>query len=124
VSLVYLDLEDLPAVANALLGESLRVRDHGLLQAAAARPRTTVLGEDAYPTMATKAAALLESLVRSHGLVDGNKRLAWASTALFYELNGMSLLIPAAEAYPFMMAAAVGDVSFDEIALWLARWAR
>jgi len=74
--------------------------------------------------MATKAAALLESLVRSHGLIDGNNRLAWASTALFYELNGMSLLIPAAEAYPFMMAAAIGDLGFDEIARWLASWAR
>ena len=124
MSLVYLDLEDLLAVADALLGESLRVRDHGLLQAAAARPRTTVSGEDAYPTMATKAAALLESLVRNHGLVDGNKRLAWASTALFYELNAMSLLVPAAEAYPFMMAAAAGDLRFDEIARWLASWAR
>ena len=124
MKVVYLDLEDLLAVADALLSDSLRVRDYGLLQSAVARPPTTVFGEDAYPTMATKSAALLESLVRNHGLVDGNKRLAWASTALFYELNGKSLLVPAAGAYPFMMASAAGDLSFDDIARWLANGAR
>jgi hypothetical protein len=52
--------------------------------AAAARPRTTVFGEDAYPAFEDKAAALLHSLVRNHALVDGNERLAWAAARVFH----------------------------------------
>ncbi|MGI8876122.1 MAG: Fic family protein [Egibacteraceae bacterium] len=57
------------------------MRDAGALAAAAGRPRTTVFGDDAYPTFNEKVAALLRSLVRNHALVDGNKRLAWARPA-------------------------------------------
>ncbi len=55
----------------------------GLLAAAAARRRITVFGEDAYPTVEDKAAALLHSLVSNHALVDGNKRLAWSAARIF-----------------------------------------
>ena len=58
-----------------------------MLEAALSRPATTVMGEDAYPTIALKAAALLHSLCGNHALVDGNKRLAWAATAVFLVLN-------------------------------------
>ena len=55
---------------------------------AAARPQATVFGEDAYPTVHEKAAALLQSLAANHPLLDGNKRTAFVATALFYGLNG------------------------------------
>ena len=71
----YLDVEDLLGLTR-LLGIG-PVRDVGLLAAACARPEVMVLGEDAYPTVELKAAALLHSIVRNHALVDGNKRLAW-----------------------------------------------
>ena len=64
------------------------VRDFGLLESALARPPTTVLGQDAYPTVHLKAAALLHSVCTNHALVDGNERLAWAVTAVFLVLNG------------------------------------
>ncbi|MDO3703912.1 Fic family protein [Micromonospora sp. C28SCA-DRY-2] len=53
------------------------VRDAGLIESALARPRTNVLGADAYPDLWTKAAALLHSLVNNHPFVDGNKRMGW-----------------------------------------------
>lgn len=49
------------------------VADAGLLQSALARPQATVFGQDAYRSLAAKAAALMESLARNHCLVDGNK---------------------------------------------------
>src|SRR5437588_12316611 len=88
----YLDLEDLLDLATRLLGDPPPIRDAGLLGSAAARPRTTVFGEDAYPDLWTKAAALLQSIVKSHPLVDGNERLGWLATATFLELNGISAI--------------------------------
>ena len=85
----YLDLDDLLDLARTLLGDPPPIRDAGLLGSAAARPQTTVFGEDAYRDLITKAAALLQSIVNNHALVDGNKRLGWLATAVFLELNGI-----------------------------------
>nr|MDA8436068.1 alcohol dehydrogenase [Actinomycetales bacterium] len=65
--MIFLELDDLLHVAERTLGVSPQVRDVGLLQSALARPRTSVLGEDAYDSIHTKAAALLHSLARNHG---------------------------------------------------------
>lgn len=67
------------------------MRDLGLLEAAAARPATTVFGADAYPAVLEKAAALLHSIVTSHPLLDGNKRLGWVAAATFLEVNGVGV---------------------------------
>src|SRR5881296_3541192 len=88
-SIEYLELEDLIDLATLLLGVPPPIRDVGLLGSAAARPQTAVFGEDAYPDVWTKAAALLQSIVKNHALIDGNKRLGWLSTAVFLELNGV-----------------------------------
>ena len=85
----FLNLEDLVSLAASLLGDPPPIRDIGLLGAAAARPQTTAFGDDAYPDLLTKAAALLQSIVNNHALLDGNKRLGWLSTAVFLELNGI-----------------------------------
>ena len=63
------------------------IADAGLLDAALARSAASAFGEDAYPTLELKAAALLQSLVKNHPLVDGNKRLEWLLTEMFVELN-------------------------------------
>lgn len=85
----YLDVDDLVGLAVALFGEPPPIRDLGLLGSAAARPRATAFGEDAYPDLWTKAAALLHSVVRNHALVDGNKRLGWLACAVFLDVNGI-----------------------------------
>jgi death on curing protein len=83
----YLDIEDLVELARRLLGDPPPIRDLGLLNSAAARPQATAFGQDAYTDIVTKAAALLQSIVINHALVDGNKRLGWLATAVFLELN-------------------------------------
>jgi death-on-curing protein len=116
----YLDLDDLLALAAALLGDPPPVRDVGLLGSAVARPRTTAFGEDAYPDLWSKAAALLQSVVKNHALVDGNKRLGWLATATFLELNGVGVTgIPNDDVYELVMAVAAGRHDVDEIAVLL-----
>ncbi len=90
--MIHLDLDDLLQVARRTLG-SVEVRDIGLLGSASARPRSTAFGEDAYPSVHDKAAALLHSLARTQPLVDGNERLALAATIAFYGLNGFRLTL-------------------------------
>lgn len=85
----YLDVDDLVALAVSLLGEPPPIRDLGLLAAAAARPQASAFGDDAYPDLVTKAAALLHSIVKNHPLVDGNKRLGWLACAVFLDINGV-----------------------------------
>lgn len=87
----FLDLDDVLELARRLLGEPLPLRDIGLLGSAIARPQTMVAGHDAYPSTVEKAAALLQSIVNNHALVDGNKRLGWLATAVFLEINGISV---------------------------------
>ncbi|MDP9460023.1 MAG: Fic family protein [Actinomycetota bacterium] len=107
--MIHLDLDDLLHVAARTLGD-VQVRDAGLLESAMARPRSTPFGQDAYPSIHGKAAALLHSLARNHALVDGNERLALAGTIAFYGLNGLRLPLSNDEAYDLVMAVAAGDI--------------
>jgi death on curing protein len=118
----YLDLEDLIDLARLLFGDPPPIPDIGLLGSAAARPSTTVFGEDAYPDLWMKAAALLHSIVKNHALVDGNKRLAWLATAVFLELNGASATLASNDdVYELVMSVAAGDPPLDHIAGELRR---
>lgn len=118
----YLDTEDLVELARRLLGEPVPLRDIGLLGAAAARPQASAFGEDAYPDVWTKAAALLHSVVNNHPLVDGNKRLGWLAAAVFLELNDASVSAAANDdVYDLVMAVASSDLSIDHIAVTLKR---
>lgn len=118
----YLSLDDLLTLA-ADLGVS-RIRDLGLLDAAAHRPRSSLMGQDAYPSLHEKAAVLLESIVRNHPLIDGNKRLGWMAVFVFYGLNGVDLEAPEDDAYELVIATATGAVAYEEGAHRLAAWAR
>ncbi|MEV2279094.1 type II toxin-antitoxin system death-on-curing family toxin [Nocardiopsis sp. NPDC049922] len=70
------------------------VRDHGLLESAVHRPKGSSFGNEYYPDIFEKAAALMHSLARNHVFLDGNKRAAWNSTAVFLEVNGKPLADP------------------------------
>jgi death-on-curing protein len=109
----YLDLDDLLGLVRALGAGP--VRDVGLLDAAAARPRSSAFGEDAYPDLATKAAALLHSIARNHALVDGNKRLAWLAAVVFLDLNGLEPHLDDDQAFDLVMSVSTGDADVPEI---------
>jgi len=105
---IFLDLELLLHVASRTLGGDPAVRDYGLLESALARPQASAFGEDAYPDIHHKAAALLHSLARNHALVDGNKRIALAATIAFFGMNGIRLTLSNDEAYDLVMSVATG----------------
>ncbi|MHB1010632.1 MAG: type II toxin-antitoxin system death-on-curing family toxin [Propionibacteriaceae bacterium] len=116
----YLTLEDLLELIEDLgIGP---IRDLGLLDSAVHRPQVTVYGDDAYPDLDQKAAVLLESLVRNHALVDGNKRIGWLATVVFYGLNNIELEAPDDDAYDLVIAIASGATSYPEAASLLAKW--
>ena len=113
----FLDLDDVVHLAIALLGDPAPIRDIGLFGSAVARPQTTAFGEDAYPDIWTKAAALLHSIVKNHALVDGNKRLGWLATAVFLEINGVEISRASNDdVYDLVIDVAAGQPTVDTIA--------
>jgi death on curing protein len=116
----YLTLEDvLGLIADLGVGP---IRDVGLLDSAVHRPQVSVFGTDAYPGIEAKAAVLLESLVRNHALVDGNKRIGWLATVVFYGLNDLILEAPDDDAYDLVIAIADGASTYQQAAELLAQW--
>ncbi|MDO5535169.1 MAG: type II toxin-antitoxin system death-on-curing family toxin [Propionibacteriaceae bacterium] len=116
----YLALDDALALIEHLgVGP---IRDIGLLDSALHRPRVSVFGRDAYPTLEIKAAVLLESIVRNHPLVDGNKRLGWLVTVVFLGLNGLDLQAPDDEAYDLVIGVASGHIPSEQAADQLHAW--
>jgi death on curing protein len=108
--IAYLTKEDILAIADVIL-PSVAMRDAGQLHTAALRPQTTAFGQDAYPTLWDKAAALLQSLVIGHPLMDGNERLGWVCAVIFLRLNGESLhYTDTRAAYELVIAVATGEL--------------
>jgi death-on-curing protein len=66
------------------------VKDAGQLEGALARPRTTVFGEDAYPTLSLKGASLMHSSIKNHPMIDGNKRTSWTLMVAYLRINNFS----------------------------------
>lgn len=111
MTVLHLTTDELLTVAEIALGHPPELRDPGLLDSALHRPRATWFGDDAYPDVDAKAAALLLSLVGNHPFVDGNERVGWVATAVFYELNGHDLCPPDDDvAYELVMSIATGEV--------------
>ena len=112
----FLNLDDVLDLCRKLLGDPPPVRDIGLLGSAVARPQTTLGEEDAYPTITEKAAALLQSLVINHALIDGNKRLGWLATAVFLEINDFSVAhVPNDDVYELVMHVASNNPPLSDI---------
>jgi death-on-curing protein len=114
----YLRLEDLLAIESALGAPG--IRDVGLLDSACARPASTVFGDDAYPTLPLKAAALTHSIVTNHALVDGNKRLGLIALRLLLGMNDHDLVASQDEKFDLIMAIADGSLhDVTQIAAWI-----
>lgn len=114
----YLTLDDALLVAREF---GFVVGDPGLLASALARPATTVFGDDAYRTLPRKAAALLESLVRNHPFVDGNKRTGWTLMVTFCYLNGYIHDFTTDEGFDLVIGIAEGVIDLDSVEQQIAR---
>ncbi len=96
-----------------------KVRDIDLLLAAEQRPQMSAFGEDAYPSLHDKAAALLHSLARNHPFTDGNKRTAAVGTLFLLTINGEKVVWDASEALTQILDVAEGRASWEPFAAWL-----
>jgi death-on-curing protein len=116
----YLSLDDaLDLIRHLGLGP---IRDAGLLASALHRPQATMFGDDLYPSFEEKAVALTDSIVRNHALVDGNKRLAWASLMTFCALNDRWIEADDDDAYDFVIGLATSQLSFSDATARLTSW--
>lgn len=119
--ILYLSVDqvlDLHRDLVSAFGGTLAVREKGLLESAVARPTMTFDGEDLYPDLAAKAAALMHSLVMNHPFVDGNKRIGAASAELFVECNGSVILASDEEFETLTLALARGAVAVEALTIW------
>ena len=114
----FLELEDaIELVARA----GFYVKDLGLLDSALARPKTTLFGEDAYPELELKAAALVHSVIKNHPMVDGNKRTSWFLVNAFLYINDQYLEMTTEEGLEFTLGLATDDLNLKEAAAIIRR---
>lgn len=102
------------------------LNDAPLLRSALAAPFATAGGNALYPTVPAKAGCLFRGLVKNHGLVDGNKRLAATTTSVFLLLNGW---VPAYTnnqlyLYALRVARSKGEYPVSNIERWIRRHAK
>ena len=100
-------------------GGSTGVRDYGLLESAIGRPNATFGGEELYTTIYLKAAATLESVVKNHPFVDGNKRTGWLACIAMLRLNHLRFSLTETEAYDFVIKVASSHLELEDIALFI-----
>ncbi|MFE1334344.1 type II toxin-antitoxin system death-on-curing family toxin [Streptomyces microflavus] len=114
MSCVYLSSEDVLVIAGYACDDMQIVfRDAGLLESAVHRPSAAMFGEEAYPDLLDKAAALLQSLAVNRPFFDGNKRTAWLSCVTFLAMNGVDLRPDVDAAERLVIDVATGET--DEI---------
>lgn len=100
-------------------GGAIGIRDLGMLESAIAQPRMTFGGEELYPSLIDKAAALGFSLVMNHPFVDGNKRIGHAAMATFLVLNGLDISASVDEQEQIVLALASGELERSQFVEWL-----
>ncbi|HEX5658766.1 MAG TPA: type II toxin-antitoxin system death-on-curing family toxin [Polyangiales bacterium] len=120
---LYLTLDEVLTLHAALLarhGGASGVRDLGLVESALARARSGY-----YESLSEQAAALLQSFAMNHAFIDGNKRVAWASTMVFLRMNGYRVRVSADDAEHFLIDDVItGRAEVAPIAKWLERFMR
>lgn len=121
---IYITLDVVLAIHDDMIeryGGSHGIRDLGLIQSALARPQASFGGEDLYPTILAKAAALFHSLIFNHAFMDGNKRTSMTTTARFLYINGYELIAEKEEFVDFPLRVENKHLSLEEIAEWLKK---
>ena len=123
----YLTPDEVLAIQQVVIEETgggTGVREAGLLESAALKPRAHFGGEDLYPDIFLKAAVLYEALINYHVFVDGNKRTGLAALAEFLRRNGYELTAPDLELERFTLQLATTHPDLAEVALWVRQHSR
>lgn len=118
----YLTLSEVLDLYRQVMAQSgglVGVQDLGALEAALAQPRMTYGGDDLFPTIAEKAAALGFSIVKNHPFVDGNKRAGHAAMEVFLVLNGYEIHADLDEQEAVILSLASGRLGREEFTRWV-----
>ena len=91
------------------------IRDKNLLESAVNNPFQTFGGIDLYPTIFDKAAQLAFGLVKNHGFVDGNKRVAIHAMEVYLEVNNCTLKFSQKELIDIGMDLAESKLTAKEL---------
>lgn len=116
----YLTEDDVLAFYREVIGEPV-LRYRAGFASAIGRPQQSVFGEDAYPTLILKAAALMQSLAENQPFVDGNKRIAWISGKVFLQLHGYTMHATDEEGVKLFLNHIANGMTVEELADWIAR---
>jgi death on curing protein len=117
-----IEVSEVEKIHNILIdrfGGAKGVRDKGILESAIGRPFQTFDGKDLYPDPVEKAAAIFESIVSNHPFVDGNKRTAYVLLRLVLKRNQLDIKVGQDVKYDFVIKAAKGELTFDQIKAWI-----
>ena len=120
----YLSLDEVIAIHDDMIeeyGGSHGIRDLGLIQSAISRPQASFGGQDLYPSIFHKAAALFHSVMFNHAFVDGNKRTTISVTARFLTLNGFSLEVSQKMFVEFPLKVENEHLDLETIGAWLKK---
>ena len=118
----FLSLQEVISLHSLLIAQSgggSGLRDLGALESAVAQPEASFGGEELYPDLASKAAALGHSLIQNHPFVDGNKRIGHGAMEVFLLLNGHEIDASVDEQEQIIIGVASGKVSRIELGEWL-----
>ncbi len=118
----YLTLEQVYRLQERALSEKggmPGVRDAGAVESAVAQPQMTFGGEDLYPTLAEKAAALGYSLIKNHAFADANKRVGHAAMETFLVMNGCEFTAGVDEQERIIFAVADSRMEREEFTRWV-----
>jgi death-on-curing protein len=120
--MVYLTLNEVLEIYNRIMTQSgglSGILNLGALESALAQPRMTFGGQELYPTLVEKAAALGFSLIKNHPFVDGNKRTGHAVMEMFLSLNGHTINALVDEQVDIVVQVASGEIGREEFVDWL-----
>lgn len=117
----FLSIQEIIAINVAMIqryspGEQIGVKEPGLLESAVHRPQTSVFGEDAYPTIYEKSAALFESLSQYHPFHNANKRTAFTALVIFLRYNGLHFKMDTKKAEDFTVDMVNHRFDFQQVA--------
>ena len=121
---IFLSIEEVVFIQERMIaigGGSDGILDIELLHSAVERPKASFGGSYLYKSTLEMGAAMLQSLVKNHSFIDGNKRTAFFATLLFFEKNGLQFNIAGSEIVSFMVGVATKSVSVEKIAHWFEK---
>ncbi len=119
-----IDVNEVEKIHNILIdkfGGAKGIRDKGLLESSLNRPFQTFDGQELYPNPIDKAAAIFESIIINHPFLDGNKRTAYVLMRLILKNNNLDIHLEQNDKYDFVIKAASGQVTFDQIKTWIKK---